>query len=61
MNVPAGSLNYKAVCTLPNCGGMPAKYTFYFYITPTLGSSSFLDIDLSGGTAFTLEVFACSL
>ena len=30
-------------------------------MTPTSGSASFLDIDLSLGTAFTLEVFACSL
>ena len=49
------------VCALANCGRIPAKYTFYYYLTPTTGSASFFDIDLSLGTAFTLEVFACSL
>jgi hypothetical protein len=60
MNLPAGSLNYKAVCTLPNCGRIPAKYKFYLYLAIS-GPNIFLDIDLSGGTAFNLEVFACSL
>ena len=60
-NLPVNNLNQKTICTLLNCGGIAAKYTIYFYLTPTLGSNYWLDINLSGGTAFTLEVFACSL
>ena len=60
MNLKASdNLNYQTICTLPNCGGIVAKYTYYYYLTHTSGSNFLFDIDLSLGTAFTLEVFAC--
>ena len=62
-NLPNSSLNYKNICKLPNCGGIPANYTYYYYFANpfTVGAHSLLDADLSGGTTFTLEVFACKL
>ena len=69
MNLPISSLNYKNTCTLPNCGGIVTNYTFNYYLTtiPIIGPPAapifnyWLDIDFSGGTVFTLEIFACSL
>jgi hypothetical protein len=35
-----------------NCGAVAANYTFYIYVYPDAKPAKFLDIDLSGGTAF---------
>ena len=60
MNLKAAdNLNYQTICRLPNCGGIVAKYTYYYLLTHTSGSAEWLDIDLSLATTFTLEVFAC--
>jgi len=50
--------NSKLVCTLANCGGIVGEYVIYFKITTT-SITDYLDIDLSGATAFNLKVFAC--
>ncbi len=58
--MPVGSTNYKNVCILTNCGKIAFTYEFYYFWNPYhSGSTQWLDIDLSGGTAFTLELFAC--
>ena len=46
------STKYKAYCLVSNCGGIAMNFTFYVKITPTVGSPYWLDIDLSGGSAF---------
>ena len=50
--LPASSTKYKAYCIASNCGGFAMSYNFYVKITPTNGPSYWLDIDLSGGSAF---------
>ena len=58
--MPVGSTSYKNVCILTDCGKIAFTYTFYYYVNPNQsGSTQWLDFDLSGGTAFTLELFAC--
>ncbi len=49
------------MCELSNCGGIVAKYTFYYYLKNIDNVNYWFDIDLSLATAFTLEVFACSM
>jgi hypothetical protein len=35
------------------------NYTFYVWVTPTSGTPYWLDIDLSGGSLFQIEVIDC--
>ena len=46
---------------IANCGGIPTNYSFYYSLVGINNEKFWMNVDNSGGTAFNLQVFACSI
>jgi hypothetical protein len=46
---------------IPNCGGIPTNYSFYYRLYGNNSIPYWMNVDNSGSTAFNLQVFKCSI
>ncbi len=46
---------------IPNCGGIPTNYSFYYRLVGIDNKPYWMNVDNSGSTAFNIQVFKCSI